>query len=732
MYVQCERCKTEYDFDDALVSERGTTVKCTQCGHQFKVRRAAAPDGGSDRWVVTTVSGKTLVFTTLRELQKAILGKQVARSDSLSRGSGPPRLLGAIAELEPFFDKRASVPPKDGDTDGLRRSARPPARDPARPRIDTLRPPTGATAPPAPPPAAEIPQPSQNAASALATTLAHVAGSAAGGTPSMGQPLTAEPFVPRAMMPHPEPSATVPAFVPSAPPPAAAPQQPVTRTMPLPPSTAKPVVAAPTPPPAPAPAPAPAPVVAQAREAVMSSPLPPPTAPRRTHDSYHPMQPSIPDEPYTPPRRRVGGWIVAVVLLGGVSVLGFIVAKPYLVHGAQPAASLAPLDPKVQELLGAGERAFNDGDLETAKTDFDKASGIADKDPRVLLDVARVDEARADVAWLAEKLAASGEEHTRARKDLDDLSVKASAAADAALAAGKDDPAAVRSKIDALRIAGDLAQARALVPKMQTSSIASQPETEYVLAALDLAESAPPTPQVVDRLREAAASEGNLGRARAALVYALARTGDPAGARKELEKLLGLPHQHPLQSELRALVDRTTQATTSGDAGAVAVVDVSSLPSGGHAGGPGFASSDPRTLNTEADSARQRGDYARAKELYGRVLEKSPNDSEALSGLGDCAYAQRDLENAKTYYRRALDANNTFTPALIGMADTLWETGDKAAAQKRYKDIVDRLPDSMVPARVKERANASAPAPTATATATATATSAASAGSEGQ
>ena len=46
MYVQCERCKTEYDFDDALVSERGTTVKCTQCGHQFKVRRATAPDGG--------------------------------------------------------------------------------------------------------------------------------------------------------------------------------------------------------------------------------------------------------------------------------------------------------------------------------------------------------------------------------------------------------------------------------------------------------------------------------------------------------------------------------------------------------------------------------------------------------------------------------------------------------------------------------------------------------------
>ena len=38
MDVQCERCKTEYEFDDALVSGRGTTVRCTNCGHQFKVR----------------------------------------------------------------------------------------------------------------------------------------------------------------------------------------------------------------------------------------------------------------------------------------------------------------------------------------------------------------------------------------------------------------------------------------------------------------------------------------------------------------------------------------------------------------------------------------------------------------------------------------------------------------------------------------------------------------------
>ncbi|HEY2367329.1 MAG TPA: hypothetical protein VGH87_13125, partial [Polyangiaceae bacterium] len=66
----------------------------------------------------------------------------------------------------------------------------------------------------------------------------------------------------------------------------------------------------------------------------------------------------------------------------------------------------------------------------------------------------------------------------------------------------------------------------------------------------------------------------------------------------------------------------------------------------------------------------------------------------------------------KTYYQRALDSNGTYTPALTGLADTMWDQGDKAGALKRYKDIMDRLPDSMVPARVKSRvAEGAAPPP---------------------
>ena len=50
-----------------------------------------------------------------------------------------------------------------------------------------------------------------------------------------------------------------------------------------------------------------------------------------------------------------------------------------------------------------------------------------------------------------------------------------------------------------------------------------------MLAALDLAEPEPLWPMVIERLRLAAAGEGNAGRARAALVYALAQIGRRGG-----------------------------------------------------------------------------------------------------------------------------------------------------------------------------------------------------------
>src|SRR5271167_2235729 len=118
MDVTCERCGTAYEFDDALVSERGTTVKCTNCGHQFKVRRPQAA-GAPERWLVRTIDGRELEFRALRELQAAIAQAVITRDDVLSRGGSRPRRLGSIAELEPFFVSAGGAGPAHSTSLGL-------------------------------------------------------------------------------------------------------------------------------------------------------------------------------------------------------------------------------------------------------------------------------------------------------------------------------------------------------------------------------------------------------------------------------------------------------------------------------------------------------------------------------------------------------------------------------------------------------------------------------------
>src|SRR5205814_5690397 len=99
------------------------------------------------------------------------------------------------------------------------------------------------------------------------------------------------------------------------------------------------------------------------------------------------------------------------------------------------------------------------------------------------------------------------------------------------------------------------------------SGIAAQPETAYVLAALDLAEESPNWAAVLDRLKSAAAGESNPGRARGALVYAFARSGDMVLAKTELDKVAASPRPYALLPDLRAFVSHGISATPEVDAG---------------------------------------------------------------------------------------------------------------------------------------------------------------------
>src|SRR5437762_4471682 len=117
MDVRCERCETEYELEDSSVSEAGTSVQCTTCGHRFIVTKSSssptspgqaavatpptAPptEPGVPEWTLSTDDGKVHRFRDLNTLQKWIVERKVSRSDRLSRSGGPWLALGDMDEL---------------------------------------------------------------------------------------------------------------------------------------------------------------------------------------------------------------------------------------------------------------------------------------------------------------------------------------------------------------------------------------------------------------------------------------------------------------------------------------------------------------------------------------------------------------------------------------------------------------------------------------------------------
>ncbi len=116
MDVRCEKCKTDYVFDEARISEAGVTVRCTECQHIFKVykrppdaprkpaKMAVGPASEQDRpWLLRKRSGEAFSFDSLATLHKWIIERRVARDDEISRSGQSWKELGDIAELAPFF-----------------------------------------------------------------------------------------------------------------------------------------------------------------------------------------------------------------------------------------------------------------------------------------------------------------------------------------------------------------------------------------------------------------------------------------------------------------------------------------------------------------------------------------------------------------------------------------------------------------------------------------------------
>ncbi|MEP7049287.1 MAG: zinc-ribbon domain-containing protein [Pseudomonadota bacterium] len=728
MDVRCSRCGTEYEFDDALISERGTTVKCTNCGFQFKIFPSEGKGLAPERWVVRTESGRELVYTSLRELQRGIADKKVSANDLLSRGKQSPRPLGSIAELEPFFQAPQALR-KQGEVDRAQRTLHgvaPPAnvRGSALPKglgapspaaaPTPVSPMSAVAQPPTPVSVAMFqPMPSTELAARAAppprapeATLASLA-EALGGALSQAQ--AADPRLsPRTTLPT---GSTASAMSPAAPPAAAAPRAPDR----LPESALAPEtprLETPLSPPS------------SSRLAAFDSTLEAPTSLRAPVSSPRNLPPieleNIRDSFKSYDELHVGAvaedsharsarsrWIAGVVVIGVLGLLGSTVGRRYIAQLTGATQALGSSDARVAKFLSDGNRLIDEADFEGAKEEFDKATALAEKDPAVLTALARLETLRADIWWLKLRLIDpnSNDLVQATYRELGRRVGKARTAVDRAFAVAPEDPSVLRARVDALRLSGDGDKAREWLAPL--SANASVPENAYVIAALDLAEPRPVWPSVIDRLRTAAAAERDPGRARAALIYSLASAGRMSEAEAEFTKIDRRPKPHPLLEELRSFLSRAKRSLAASGGGEPQAktlsVDVSKLPKLDTSPAP-EATADFRARLTQASAALRKGDLARAEQLYNSVLDEQPSSTEALSGLGDVAKAGHDPALAAKMYERVLAGNPSYLPAILASADQKWDAGDRKGALALYRRLLEQAgPNSEYAAHAASR-----------------------------
>lgn len=130
MDVGCPKCQTEYELDDARVTEDGVTVKCTTCGHVFRVKKKQLvvtlpakgdtpgtpigdipvvhsadlpPPPPSREWKLRNAKGAVVPCRDLTMLQKWIIEGKVQRHDEISLTGDTWKRLGDIPELASFF-----------------------------------------------------------------------------------------------------------------------------------------------------------------------------------------------------------------------------------------------------------------------------------------------------------------------------------------------------------------------------------------------------------------------------------------------------------------------------------------------------------------------------------------------------------------------------------------------------------------------------------------------------
>lgn len=125
MDVSCPQCDTLYELDERQIGDDGATLKCSQCGHLFRLQpQAGVLSESRQRWMVRQHdTGDVLYFTGFDTLHEWCMGGEVGPDDEISRTGEKWTKLRSIGEFAPIFQVVESIADLSGDAPAQRRES---------------------------------------------------------------------------------------------------------------------------------------------------------------------------------------------------------------------------------------------------------------------------------------------------------------------------------------------------------------------------------------------------------------------------------------------------------------------------------------------------------------------------------------------------------------------------------------------------------------------------------
>jgi predicted Zn finger-like uncharacterized protein len=680
MDVKCQNCNAEYSLDETLVAATGTSVRCTKCGQIFKVYRYSETTDQLDKWLLRQVSGEIYSFEHIGVLQQWIAEDKVSPDDLLTKEgqNSTWKRIGDIREMQSFF---SLVNPPQAVR--LSQPVTPKTGGPVFAQVTEKSPPNAT---------------SNDGQVSRRRTLDFRKPNITGGSPppatSASESETSPPLVVES------------GLKPTAEQPASSAYAPTLRSSDLDLSQI----------------PASGKSEWDKDQEVIDAKGPAWAEKKReTLPQYKPEPDSL-----IPSKSKSGRWIVLLVILALVAsgAAFFVMTQKNVGHSLDSFLNSSNntrykkfFDRGYENFLFDSETYYRQADRE-----FQKVLALHENDALTQATLAEMyavwaqyfrdaeTDEKVDLSTQEELTEAENRELDRLHKDFEERLSEATRWAQLALAQDPVPVEAHRAMADIMRLSGKLEKARLHLEKARVHG--SNPETDYVAVLLDQ-DMGEPHSELIKQLT-GIIEEKPLIRAMYRRARILAAEEEQTRAKQVLEELFELNSGHIPGRALIARIDdekpvllQTAAYEASKPTDDAKPLDKENIAVSKKQKRNTKGASSIRQIKSDLDDGsgsidamlirakriQERGQIKNAMNLYNRVLERSPSNIDALSGL---AYCYRDIHSngrAIATFRRVLGLQPSYGPALLGLAETFKSQGQKEQSLKYYKKYLNTNPN---------------------------------------